>query len=83
MTGGYLSRGALAGYLDVSPATVSRMVGAGTLPAPIYLTDALPRWDRSEVDAAIRGAVRSQATSLDDLISAQPKARGRPRHGRN
>lgn len=49
----YLSLKAAAQYLTISPQTLLRLVAAGKLPAPKYLSPKLPRWDRDAIDAAM------------------------------
>jgi excisionase family DNA binding protein len=82
LTPRYLTRADVAAYLSVSPNTVSRMVDAGTLPAPIKLNGTMPRWDREAIDASLqskrRGVIEDPA-AVDDLIRTM---RGRRRDGR-
>ncbi len=83
---GYLSPQSLADYLDVSLATVWRRVKEGKLPPPYYLTEALPRFDVGEVDAAIKktaGGVVTDPREIDAMIAKiNPTPRRAKRHAR-
>lgn len=49
----YLLLKAAAQYLSISPQTLLRLVKAGKLPTPTYLSPKLPRWDRDAIDATM------------------------------
>jgi predicted DNA-binding transcriptional regulator AlpA len=51
----YMSPKCLASVLDISTSWIWKLVAKGELPRPHYFGRRVPRWERSEVLAAVRG----------------------------
>lgn len=78
----YLSPKDMAAYLSVSRNMVDRLVDAGKLPKPVYLTPKLPRWDREKVDAAIGRTAKSTDTTLEAIDAWFERDSKAPAQGR-
>lgn len=76
--GRWLDREALARHISVRPSAITRLMRAGRLPQPSYhLGPRLPRWDRTQVDAAFDGGAASTDPTQAIHAAAQEIAAGR------
>lgn len=73
----WMSTRSVADYLDIRPENVMRLVRAGKLPQPSYLSPRRPRWDREEIDEAMGKRMRSRDpdAALADWLAKQETRR--------
>jgi excisionase family DNA binding protein len=82
----WMSAETAAAYLCVSTAQLRRLVDANRIPAPIYLSERTPRFDRAAIDNALTkgGNGRSIEDAIAQIGRKTPGAvrrKGRERQG--